>query len=129
MDDYLPMLDGIRIALELHHYEVEVIQGIPGILDNNIKPDLLLIDYHMPDLDVDNVFKQVKNNSKNPIPIILMSGHVHIEQLAALFSVDDYIAKPFHFDDLLYKIETLLSNSNTKKPLHANMYCHAEEAR
>lgn len=115
IDDYLPMLEGLRIALELNYYEVEIVQDALNILDKNMNPDLLLVDYQMPGLNVDSVFKQVKNNPKlNPIPTILMSGHLHVEQLATLCGADDFIAKPFNFDELLNKIETLFSKEIQK---------------
>ena len=110
IDDYLPILDSIRIILEVNHYEVEIAQNELNILDKNKKPDLLLIDYHMPGLDIDSIFKQVKNHSElKSIPTILMSGHIDIEHLATLCGADDFIAKPLNFDELLNKIETLCS--------------------
>jgi len=108
IDDYLPILDSIRIVLELNHYEVEIAQDELNILDKNIKPDLLLIDYHIPGLDVDSIFKQVKNHSKlKSIPTILMSGNIDIEHLATHCGADDFIAKPINFDKLLNKIAIL----------------------
>ena len=75
VDDYLPMLDCMRIILELHHYEVEIKQNAEFIVDNQIQPDLLLIDYHIPGIDNYSIFEQVKKSSSfQNIPIILMSG-------------------------------------------------------
>ncbi len=108
IDDYLPILDSMRIVLELNHYEVEVAQDELNILDKNIKPDLLLIDYHIPGLDVDNIFKHVKNHSElKSIPTILMSGSIDIEHLATNCGADDFIAKPINLDKLLNKIALL----------------------
>lgn len=38
IDDYLPMLDCMRIVLELHDYEVEIAQDGKGLLDKKTRP-------------------------------------------------------------------------------------------
>ncbi|MDP1604285.1 MAG: response regulator [Legionella sp.] len=108
IDDYLPMLDCMRIVLELHHYEVEIAQDSQCLLGKKTKPDLILIDYHLPGVDGYNLFEQIKNHSEfKHIPIILMSGHRNIQQISFLYGANDFIAKPFNFDELLEKIAKL----------------------
>lgn len=108
IDDYLPIVDCMRIVLELNHYEVEIAQNKLNTLNKTIKPDLLLIDYHIPGLDVDSILKGLKNNCElKSIPTILMSGDTDIEYLATLCGADDFIDKPINFDALLDKIEAL----------------------
>jgi DNA-binding response OmpR family regulator len=110
IDDYLPMLDCLRIVLELHHYDVEIALDGKCLIDKNTKPDVLLLDYHLPGIDGHNLFEQIKNNSElKQIPIILMSGHKDTAQIATFLGADDFIAKPFSFDDLLRKIDRLCS--------------------
>lgn len=112
IDDYLPILDCLRMILELHHYEVEITQDGTCLLDeNNAVPDLLLIDYHIPGIDGYSIFEQVKNNPRlKHIPAIFMSGRKDIEQISILFGAQDFIAKPFDFDKLLHKIAKYCSN-------------------
>lgn len=118
VDDYFPILDSLRILLELNDYEVEIAQNGLNILDKNIKPDLLLIDYHIPGLDVDNILKQVKNHSVfKSIPTLLMSGHVNLEHFAARCGTDDFIAKPLNLERLLNKIK-ILCLKNAKRELN-----------
>ena len=108
IDDYLPMLDCFRMVLELHHYDVEIAQDGKCLLDSNTKPDIVLLDYHLPGIDGHSLFEQFKNKSElKHIPIILMSGHKDIAQIAMFLGADDFIAKPFSFDDLLKKIDSL----------------------
>lgn len=113
IDDYLPILDCLRMILELHHYEVEITQDGACLLDeNNAEPDLLLIDYHIPGIDGYSIFEQVKSNPRlKNIPAILMSGHKDIEQISILFGAEDFIAKPFDFDKLLHKIAQYCSST------------------
>lgn len=112
IDDYLPMLDSMRMMLELHHYEVEITQDGMYFLEKNSQPDLFLIDYHIPGTDVHSICKQIKNNPLfNKIPIILMTGHKDIKEISALCGADDFITKPFDFEKLLMKIENLCSSA------------------
>lgn len=112
IDDYLPLLDCMRIVLELHHYEIEIAQDAEGLLkiEKNTKPNLILIDYHVSGINGYSIFEQIKNNTElKHIPVILMSGHKNIEQISVLFGANDFIAKPFNFDELLTKITKLCS--------------------
>lgn len=109
IDDYLPMLDCMRIMLELHHYDVKITPDGSCLLNKNTKPDLLLIDYHIPGIDACNLVDQIRNKPEfHHIPIILMSGHKDVEQLSIRYGANDFIAKPFYFDELLRKVEVLL---------------------
>lgn len=118
IDDYLPMLDCLKIVLELHHYEVEITRDDLSLLNNHSIPDLLLIDYHIPGIEGDTIFQKIKNNSTlKKIPTLLMSGHQNIEQLAILCGANDFIAKPFDFNELLIKIARLCSENNHESTL------------
>lgn len=110
IDDYLPILECLRMMLELHHYKVEITQDGQCLLDKTATtPDLLLIDYHIPGVDGYSIFEQLKNNSElKHTPVILMSGHKDIEHLSQLFGARDFIAKPFNFDELLHKIAKIM---------------------
>lgn len=110
IDDYLPMLDCMRMMLELYHYEVEIAEDIKPLLEKKARPNLLLMDYHIAGIDGYNLFEQIKNHSElKNIPLILMSGHKDIEQISILYGANDFLAKPFNYEELLEKITTLFS--------------------
>lgn len=113
VDDYLPMLDCLRMVLELNHYQVQISQDDISLLHKSPKPDLLLIDYHIAGVDGYSIFEQVKSYPElKQIPVILMSGHRDIEQLSIRYGADDFIAKPFDFDELLVKIAKQCSDTS-----------------
>ena len=111
IDDCLAILDSLRMILEMHHYDVEISQnGAYSLGDNDVLPDVILADYHTPDVDELGLFKQLKNNAHlEHIPVILMSGDIDIERLSIFLGVADFIAKPFNLVDLLNKIEGCIS--------------------
>lgn len=111
IDDCFPILNALSIALEMHHYEVETAQnGTPLLDDKQAMPDVVLVDYHIPNVNIIDVLNQfkAKNHSKH-IPIILMSGSIDLEKTARDLEVDDFIAKPMNLDDLLNKLNAIIA--------------------
>jgi CheY-like chemotaxis protein len=78
------------------------------------KPDLILLDIVMPDMDgytIANILGQ--DNMLKDIPIIFMTGkeleHQGIEKrISETFGVYDYLNKPFEFQELLTKIKEVI---------------------
>lgn len=77
------------------------------------KPDLMLLDIVMPDMDgytLVNIIKEDK--SLNAIPIIFITGKEllpqSIEQRVSDLGAHDYIMKPCSFEDILAKIKKIL---------------------
>src|SRR6202048_4998504 len=68
------------------------------------KPDLLLVDLGLPDIDGLTVIRHVR--SWSPVPIIVLSARTMEEQkIAALDAgADDYITKPFSTPELLARV-------------------------
>lgn len=111
-DDVLNILF-VRSALEgtyiLHeaHNGIEAIQQIPELL-----PDLLLLDWNMPQLDGMGVLQFLNNNPKfKSIQVIMMTGMMtEIENLTKAFEqgVVDFIKKPFEFPELQARVKSAL---------------------
>ena len=75
------------------------------------RPDLLLLDVSMPNMDGFEVCRQLRANEKTrALPIILLSGHAHSEQIDAGLKAgaDQYITKPFSQGELIKAIGKLL---------------------
>jgi DNA-binding response OmpR family regulator len=77
------------------------------------KPDLVLLDLMMPDMDGWEVYQQIKGNeaTKN-IPVIIVTAKTqNIDKVLGLqiAKVDDYVTKPFGPQDLVSSIEKVLS--------------------
>ena len=77
----------------------------------SLKPDLVLLDYRMPELNGDEVCREIKNDEAvKQIPVILMTASIEnamIENIR-MMGADDYILKPFEPEDLMEKIDKLL---------------------
>lgn len=70
-------------------------------------PQVILIDYYLPDHDTGQLIADLKNNPKTAkIPVFLMSAKESVGHEAAHLGANGFIAKPFDITDLK---QTLLS--------------------
>lgn len=74
--------------------------------------ELMLVDVNIPDFDGFELLKMLRN-SGNTTPCIFLTSLNDIASLSRGFEVgaDDYIKKPFHFDELLVRIQALIRKS------------------
>lgn len=78
------------------------------------KPDLILLDFYLPDGDAFQMIQFVKDLEEGPsIPIILLTGESAVPIKVRSFSegVYDFVTKPFDSAELLARIEAHLSRS------------------
>ncbi|MBN1230682.1 MAG: response regulator [Anaerolineales bacterium] len=116
VEDEPEMIDLIRLILGRKGYEVfGAKRGKQGLsLIEEKKPDLVLLDLMMPDMDGWDVYQMMKGNKDlADIPVIIVTAKSQtIDKVLGLHiaKVDDYISKPFSPQELLESIEKVLSN-------------------
>jgi two-component system KDP operon response regulator KdpE len=77
------------------------------------KPDLIVLDLGLPDLDGIDVCRQVRHGSSAPI-IVLSARGAEGDKVAALDAgADDYVTKPFGAEELLARIRAALRRSDS----------------
>jgi two-component system, OmpR family, KDP operon response regulator KdpE len=77
------------------------------------KPDLIVLDLGLPDLDGVEVCRQVRQTSGAPI-IVLSARGAEGDKVAALDAgADDYVTKPFGAEELLARIRAALRRSDS----------------
>ena len=117
VEDEPEMIDLIRLILGRRGFEVKgATGGVDGLkMIRDDKPDLILLDLMMPDMDGWEVYQQIKadENTKH-IPVIVVTAKAQsIDKVLGLHiaKVDDYIAKPFSPQDLINSVERVLQKS------------------
>jgi signal transduction histidine kinase/CheY-like chemotaxis protein/lipopolysaccharide biosynthesis regulator YciM len=92
----------------LNNYPFEVIEAGNGKealeLLNRIKPDIVLMDIHMPVMDGYETLNLIRENteySNIPVIAITASAFLEDEQRAAQFGFNDYLRKPISLGDLM----------------------------
>jgi len=120
IEDEPEMIDLFRLILTRRGFEVIGANGGRQGLElvKEIKPDLILIDLMMPDMDGWEVYQNLKaNEDTQNIPVIVVTAKAQsIDRVLGLHiaKVNDYIAKPFSPSSLLESIEQVLTH--TEKP-------------
>ena len=79
------------------------------------KPDLILCDLKMPEMDGFTMLKQLgQNHNLKKIPFIFFSAKSERMEVRMGLDAgaDDYLTKPFEFEDLIAKINKCLQKSN-----------------
>jgi len=82
-----------------------------GIATQQFRPDLVLLDYMLPDVNGNVVCQTVKKNPVfEDIKIIIVSGVIRQEEIDQLLKsgAEDFIRKPFVIDVLMEKITATL---------------------
>lgn len=109
-DDEPQIRKMLKITLEAAGYKTEEAKGGKEAirLAASIKPDLLLLDLGLPDIDGTEVIRQTREWSN--MPIIIISVHTEEDIMIKAFNMgaDDYIVKPFSIDILIARIQSTL---------------------
>lgn len=82
----------------------------------NAKPDLVILDVMMPGLNGLQLCSRLREEQQD-LPILMLTALGSLDDKLTGFKsgADDYLVKPFHFKELLARIEALLRRSHPRK--------------
>jgi two-component system, OmpR family, KDP operon response regulator KdpE len=106
VDDEAPILRALRINLTAREYQVSTASdGTSGLAAMaRDRPDVLILDLGLPDMDGIEVIRGVRGWTSTPI-IVLTAWGQESQKVAALDAgADDYVTKPFGMDELLARL-------------------------
>lgn len=110
VEDEAPIRRFLRASLPLHDYRwVEATTGTEGVhLAAAQRPDVVILDLGLPDMDGLDVVRQLREWSDVPI-VILSARDEEAEKIAALDAgADDYLTKPFGMGELLARLRVAM---------------------
>lgn len=120
IDDDIDTLRLVGLMLQRQGYQISAAsngkQGLEKAFEE--KPDLILLDIMMPDMDGYEVTRHLRNNSTTAsTPILMFTAKTQLDDKVMGFEVgvDDYLTKPTHPVELQAHVRTLLSRKSTKK--------------
>jgi two-component system KDP operon response regulator KdpE len=113
VEDDTPMRRFLRAALANEGYRVREAEtgeaAITMIISN--RPDLILLDLGLPDMDGTEILSRVREWSQVPIIVLSARGH-EADKVDALNSgADDYLTKPFGVSELLARVTVALRHA------------------
>lgn len=80
----------------------------------NTAYDLMILDVMLPDINGIELCRQIRlRDSKIPILMLTALDQIHNKVSGLKAGADDYLVKPFHFSELLARLEALLRRQNT----------------
>ncbi|MFC2045663.1 response regulator transcription factor [Chloroflexota bacterium] len=109
VDDEQLILNFLSSKLRPSGYEVfTAISGVDALEKVQVQePDLVVLDVMMPEMDSFAILKELRTFSSVPV-IILSAKGSNVDKLKGLgLGADDYLAKPFHPDALVARIESV----------------------
>jgi DNA-binding response OmpR family regulator len=78
--------------------------------------DLLILDMGLPDRDGFHVLQELRSRGKK-LPVLVLTGRSERDVVMCLEAgADDYMRKPFHFDELLARVRTRLRSPGIEEP-------------
>lgn len=109
-DDEPEIRDLLRLYLENEKYEVvEAVNGIDVLrLMDDEKPDLIMLDIMMPQMDGYQVLKHIREDNNVPVIIISAKDEDSEKILGLNLGADDYIAKPFNPLEVIARVNSAL---------------------
>ena len=114
VDDDEAILEMLTDLLERDgRFEVRVARGgyEAGMLTQQFQPDVIVLDYKLPDINGNHVCQTIRTNpSFSHIRIIIISGVADPDEIAMLrqAGADDFLRKPFQIDELIARILQLV---------------------
>jgi DNA-binding response OmpR family regulator len=120
VDDDLDTLKLVGLILQRHGYGIVAANGGVSALAkaNSEKPDLILLDLMMPDLDGYEVARRLRTDaSLAHIPIIMFTAKTMLDDKVAGFEAgaDDYLTKPTHPSELIAHVKALLARTQSTR--------------
>lgn len=82
------------------------IRGLSAIREEN--PDLIVLDLGLPDLNGAEIARRVRKTSETPIIILTAADDVETKVDLLNSGADDYLAKPFHAEELIARVRVQL---------------------
>ena len=122
VDDEAQLRHAITRSLQGHGYEVREAEDGASSLSafEAFKPDVVLLDLMLPDMNGVEVCRQLRHKHHTPIIIVSVIGEEKMKVAALDVGADDYLTKPFGMDELLARIRVALrrgASDRTQQPI------------
>ncbi len=110
IEDDLRLSSLIRNVLENEHYNIETEENGEVGLEIALRGvyDLIIVDWMLPGLDGPSICRKIRT-SRSTVPILILTARGQVEDrvMGLESGADDYLVKPFSFDELIARIRAL----------------------
>jgi DNA-binding response OmpR family regulator len=114
VEDEFKIADTLKLGLTENGYNTDVAyDGLLGLRKFQEKEyDLIILDINLPGINGYDLCKKIRALNSN-VPIIFLTSLIGLNDKLNGYNIgaDDYIVKPFEFNELVYKIKVFLNRS------------------
>ncbi|MEO5918128.1 MAG: response regulator transcription factor [Candidatus Limnocylindrales bacterium] len=120
VDDEPDVIESVRLGFTLQWREIDVIGAVNGEsgLDSieHKRPDIVLLDIGLPDIDGFEVLRQIRAFSD--VPVVMLTAHDDsMDKVKGLeLGADDYVTKPFDHLELMARVKAVLRRLDMPAP-------------
>ena len=118
IDDEAQIRKFLRISLSAQGYQVvEAGTGRDGLAQAALtKPDLVVLDLGLPDMDGKDVLAELREWSQVPVLVLSVRASEGEKVLALDGGANDYVTKPFAIQEFLARVRVLLRQAGPGEP-------------
>jgi two-component system response regulator RegX3 len=121
VEDEDTIAEPLVAGLQREGFDVDRAATGAAALDESLRPDLVLLDLRLPDMDGLDVCRALRERSAVPIIIVTARGEESDRVVGLELGADDYIVKPFGFRELLARMRAVMrrveSQPDDRRPL------------
>ena len=112
-DDEAAIGRAVETNLSRHGFQVRAAQTGQSALEVvvSFRPDLILLDLGLPDMDGFEIIRRIREASSTPIIVLSVRGQERDKVQALDLGADDYLTKPFGVDELLARVRVALRHT------------------
>ncbi len=114
VEDERHIAEGLQLNLSLQGYETDIAENGTTALSTwrRWRPDLIVLDIMLPGVDGISVLREIRSEDEK-LPVLILSARSTAEDRVRglTHGVDDYMVKPFVLEELLLRVDRLLTRS------------------
>jgi DNA-binding response OmpR family regulator len=131
VDDEPAVTDLLAYNLRKAHYDVSIAaDGRAALrLAGEFRPDLILLDLMIPEVDGLDVCRELRKSSSVPVIMITARGEETDRVVGLELGADDYVTKPFSVRELMARIKAVLRRAENKNTEPTTILCGAGNLR
>ncbi len=119
VEDDLTLREILKVGLDYEGFAVETVENGRKALEQikTSPPDLLILDLMLPDIDGFEVCRKVRQWGLE-LPILILTARKEVQDRVKGLDLgaDDYLVKPFDFEELLARLRALLRRYKKTNP-------------
>ena len=115
VDDDTNICELLRLYIEKEGFETAIAyNGVQALkLFEQEKPELVMLDIMLPELDGWQVCREIRKTSQTPIIMLTAKGEVFDNVLGLELGADDYVVKPFEAKEVIARIHAVLRRTSS----------------